>query len=115
MSRYQSRPGPVPGTTLWRVVAEEGDADLFRVVPDAVMDVVFSHGRLLFAGPDTMAELVPSSPGVVTWGVGFAPVSRTRSWRSGRTSWSINGWSCPTWRGSTAQSPTRRTSLRSPP
>lgn len=73
MSIYEVRPGLLPGTTLWRVTAEEHDGDLFRVVPDAVMDIVCFEGGLLFAGPDTTASLVPSSPGAVTWGLRFDP------------------------------------------
>ena len=73
VSTYDARPGPLPGTTLWRVTADEHDDELFRVIPDAVMDVVCFEGKLLFAGPDTSATLVPSSPGAVTWGLRFAP------------------------------------------
>lgn len=73
MSTYDARPGPIPGTTLWRVTADEHNGDLFRVIPDAVMDVVCFGGKLLFAGPDTVASLVPSSPGAVTWGLRLGP------------------------------------------
>lgn len=73
MGSYTARPGPIPGTTLWRVTADQTDGTQFRVIPDAAMDVVCSSGRLLFAGPDSAATLVPSSPGAVTWGLRFAP------------------------------------------
>ncbi|NDK31513.1 helix-turn-helix domain-containing protein [Nesterenkonia haasae] len=73
MSSYTARPGPVPGTSLWRVAAEGDANEAFRVLPDAAMDVVCFRGELLFAGPDTTAMLVPSFKDAATWGLRFSP------------------------------------------
>lgn len=73
MSAFESRPGNIPGTVLWRVTASDDDPELFGVVPDAVMDIVYFNGTLLFAGADTRVNFTPSSPGSVTWGIRLGP------------------------------------------
>ncbi len=70
MSSYHAYPGPVPGTILWQVVADNTE---HRVLPDAVMDIVCFDGKLLFAGPDTTATVMEVSPGSVTRGIRLAP------------------------------------------
>jgi AraC-like DNA-binding protein len=42
-----------------------------RVLPDACVDVVFSDGRLVVAGPATAANVVPAAPGQTRVGVRF--------------------------------------------
>jgi AraC-like DNA-binding protein len=42
-----------------------------RVLPDACVDVVFTEGRLVVAGPATVASLVPATPGQGRAGVRF--------------------------------------------
>jgi len=67
---YLAARGPRTGVTLWRVQAA---ATAFPVVPDGVMDLVWSQDRLIVAGPDTRSVTVMSQPGEVSWGLQFAP------------------------------------------
>ncbi|MGR6614619.1 MULTISPECIES: DUF6597 domain-containing transcriptional factor [Kocuria] len=55
---------------LWRVEADAGD---MRIVPDGVMDLMWSGGRFLFAGADTTAMISSSETGGVTWGLRLSP------------------------------------------
>ena len=56
MSDYRAWRGPRAGTRLWRVRIDSGDA---RILPDGVMDLMWSKGRFLFAGADTTAMVSP--------------------------------------------------------
>ncbi|WP_285486363.1 helix-turn-helix domain-containing protein [Amycolatopsis taiwanensis] len=69
-SEHHARPSASPVGTLWHVVS---DGTEHRVLPDGVMDFVWTGDRLLFAGPDTVATSVTSPPGAVTWGLRLAP------------------------------------------
>lgn len=60
MSEYSSELGPIPGTILWRVTATGTE---HRVLPDAVMDIIVNDDALVFAGPDTTADLMTVTPG----------------------------------------------------
>ena len=70
MSEYSSELGPIPGTILWRVTATGTE---HRVLPDAVMDIIVNDDALVFAGPDTTADLMTVTPGAVTWGLRLSP------------------------------------------
>ncbi|CAL9531203.1 hypothetical protein SUDANB121_04059 [Nocardiopsis dassonvillei] len=54
---------------LWRVRAQ----DPHRVLPDAAMDLMWHRGRLVVAGPDTVAQVEGLRPGEETWGLRLAP------------------------------------------
>lgn len=56
MGDYRAWRGPRAGTRLWRVRIGSGDA---RILPDGVMDLMWSKGRFLFAGADTTAMVSP--------------------------------------------------------
>ncbi|MCL2090489.1 MAG: helix-turn-helix domain-containing protein [Micrococcales bacterium] len=70
MIRYRSWPGRVSPGTLWRVASDEPD---HMVLPDGVMDLIWSDERLLFAGPDITAAPVTFPAGTVTWGLRLPP------------------------------------------
>ncbi|MEV5943354.1 helix-turn-helix domain-containing protein [Streptomyces sp. NPDC051994] len=67
---YRERPSQLPGAVVW-TRAESGTGTVRPVLPDGCMDLLWSGGRLLVAGPDTHAY----APGSGTrWaGVRFAP------------------------------------------
>jgi AraC-like DNA-binding protein len=48
-----------------------GDGGAVRVLPDACADIVFTGGRLVVAGPATLPDLVPATPGQDRCGVRF--------------------------------------------
>jgi len=56
--------------TLWQV-ASPGPAHL--ILPDGVMDLIWSNERLVFAGPDVRAASVALPPGAVTYGLRLPP------------------------------------------
>jgi AraC-like DNA-binding protein len=66
---YRELRGPRTGAVLWRVRAEVGH----RVLPDGALDLLWWHGRLAVAGPDTSAVLVDAEPGEVITGLRFPP------------------------------------------
>ncbi|MEU1779717.1 MULTISPECIES: helix-turn-helix domain-containing protein [Streptomyces] len=51
---YAERVSRVPGAVVWTQGAEGGD-DAVTVLPDGCMDLLWTEGRLLVAGPDTRA------------------------------------------------------------
>ena len=65
---YAERPSRLPGATLWTSSAHEGD---IRVLPDGCIDLMINDGRLVVAGPDTHAKLVPA--GAAWVGLRFEP------------------------------------------
>lgn len=68
---YRERPsGAVPGAVLW-TRADAGEP--VRVLPDGCVDLIWADGRLVVAGPDTRAHLVPAVPGARYTGLRFAP------------------------------------------
>ncbi|MEY9214660.1 helix-turn-helix transcriptional regulator [Thermobifida halotolerans] len=69
---YQERPSTVAGAVLWRYRAPEHPGER-RVLPDGCMDIVWTRGGLLVAGPDTTAQLVRETSGDVHAGLRFAP------------------------------------------
>lgn len=70
MGDHRAWRGPRTGATLWRVRTGPDDV---RVLPDAVMDLMWSNGRFRFAGADTTALVSPGEDGAVTWGLRLAP------------------------------------------
>ncbi|MEW2636310.1 helix-turn-helix domain-containing protein [Streptomyces sp. NPDC048389] len=66
---YQESPSRVPGAVVWTRTAGPGVTR--PVLPDGCMDLLWSQGRLLVAGPDTRAH---PPGGAAAWtGVRFAP------------------------------------------
>ncbi|MFF4423728.1 helix-turn-helix domain-containing protein [Streptomyces sp. NPDC001549] len=59
----------VPGAVLWRATAGGGSV----VLPDGCMDLLWSDGRLLVAGPDTGPHAAGEVPGGAFAGIRFAP------------------------------------------
>ncbi len=53
--------------------AQSGRPHVERVIPDGCMDLLFTGGRLLIAGPDTRGVEVPPRAGAVVVGVRFRP------------------------------------------
>jgi AraC-like DNA-binding protein len=68
---YAERPSArVPGAVLWSVAA----AGTGSVLPDGCMDLIWSGGRLLVAGPDTRAHTsAPVTPGSPVLGLRLPP------------------------------------------
>lgn len=69
---YSERASRWPGSVVWTHAAEQS-AGQNRILPDGCMDLIWSDGRLLVAGPDTSALVVPSSAGSSSTGLRFAP------------------------------------------
>lgn len=70
MGSYTARRGPRTGALLWRVETDPGD---LRILPDGVMDLMWSQGRFVFAGADTTAMISSFESGGVTWGLRLPP------------------------------------------
>ncbi|MHC5902363.1 helix-turn-helix transcriptional regulator [Streptomyces sp. S6] len=68
---YEERPSRLSGAVVWTNTPETPAAG-GAVLPDGCMDLLWSEGRLLVAGPDTRAY-VPGGPGVFWAGVRFCP------------------------------------------
>ncbi|MFG2181459.1 helix-turn-helix domain-containing protein [Streptomyces abikoensis] len=66
---YAERASRLSGAVVWTQGAEGGD-DAVTVLPDGCMDLLWSEGRLLVAGPDTRAYRSAQGPWV---GVRFFP------------------------------------------
>ncbi|MEU0086694.1 helix-turn-helix domain-containing protein [Streptomyces sp. NPDC006274] len=66
---YEERPSRVPGAVVWTRAVGTGTTR--PVLPDGCMDLLWSQGRLIVAGPDTRAH---PPGGAAAWtGVRFAP------------------------------------------
>ncbi|MER7046999.1 helix-turn-helix domain-containing protein [Streptomyces jumonjinensis] len=63
---YRERPSALPGAVVW-----ESDGDGQTVLPDGCLDLLWTPGRLLVAGPDTRAHR--AGGGLRHAGVRFAP------------------------------------------
>jgi AraC-like DNA-binding protein len=69
---YRERPSRFPGAIVWTRRAEARERD-YRVLPDGCLDLLWSHGGLVVAGPDTGPHLGSSPAGASFTGVRFAP------------------------------------------
>ncbi|MFJ3336456.1 helix-turn-helix domain-containing protein [Streptomyces sp. NPDC086766] len=68
-SGYAERPSRLPGAVVWTNVPAAGARP---VLPDGCMDLLWTEGRLLVAGPDTRAH-VPGGTAARWAGVRFLP------------------------------------------
>ncbi|WP_027342019.1 helix-turn-helix domain-containing protein [Hamadaea tsunoensis] len=69
---YAERPAALPGAFAWRSeVPASGLSG--RVLPDGCLDLLWADGRLLVAGPDTMAYRPVARAGARFAGLRFAP------------------------------------------
>ncbi|MEY9965505.1 AraC-like DNA-binding protein [Streptacidiphilus sp. MAP12-16] len=74
---YQERAAlVVPGAVLWARERTRA-AEVVRVLPDGCMDLIWTEGGLLVAGPDTAAQLVRGRAGDRHVGLRFAPGTAT--------------------------------------
>ncbi len=69
---YREWPSRRLDATVWTRRAEPSTR-AYRVVPDGCLDLIWSDGRLLVAGPDTGPHLGVSPPGASFTGLRFAP------------------------------------------
>ncbi|NGO78425.1 AraC family transcriptional regulator [Streptomyces sp. YC504] len=69
---YSERPAAYPGAVVW-TNAPGGPGGVYPVLPDGCMDLLWSEGRLLVAGPDTKAYRPQGAPGRAVTGIRFAP------------------------------------------
>ncbi|MFD5200803.1 DUF6597 domain-containing transcriptional factor [Streptomyces sp. NPDC058375] len=77
--RYQERPSRLDGAVVWTLDVPSGPrAPARSVLPDGCMDLIWTAGRLVVAGPDTHAfEVDPRNRGscaAIRFGPGTAPV-----------------------------------------
>ncbi|MFF3686375.1 helix-turn-helix domain-containing protein [Streptomyces sp. NPDC002187] len=78
---YEERPSLLDGAVVWSRTTGAPSGTGSRVppaseqpvLPDGCMDLLWSGGRLLVAGPDTRAHRPGSPPGTAWAGVRFAP------------------------------------------
>jgi AraC-like DNA-binding protein len=70
MAAYRELPPP-PGLEQQVACVWVGGGDATRVLPDACVDIVWTGGRLIVAGPATMPDLAPATPGQHRCGVRF--------------------------------------------
>ncbi|WP_373672732.1 DUF6597 domain-containing transcriptional factor, partial [Streptomyces sp. wa1071] len=77
--RYQERPSRLDGAVVWTLDELPGPPQAARsVLPDGCMDLIWSAGRLVVAGPDTHAFQVDprdrASRAAIRFPPGTAPV-----------------------------------------
>jgi AraC-like DNA-binding protein len=73
---YSERPSTVAGGVVWTHTSAPSDAlspGQNRILPDGCMDIIWSDGRLLVAGPDTSAVVMAAAAGSSSTGLRFAP------------------------------------------
>jgi AraC-like DNA-binding protein len=59
---YQERAAGLPHVIAWRSVTPPG-GQVKRILPDGCMDLIWTDGRLLVAGPDTTAQVAGQPAG----------------------------------------------------
>jgi AraC-like DNA-binding protein len=69
---YRERPSRVAGALLWQRTVPAMDTTQ-RVLPDGCIDLIWTDGELLVAGPDTTAHLTTGAPDAGYTGLRFAP------------------------------------------
>jgi len=62
----------IPDATVWHR-SPVTEAGVQRILPDGCLDIIWSDGTLLVAGPDTTAQIGPSPLGRSYTGLRFAP------------------------------------------
>lgn len=91
---YVERASRLPGAVVWSRALSGYATAASPVLPDGCMDLLWTEGRLLVAGPDTRAYVPDGVPG--GWaGSASSPVRRRRSWAFRPTNSAICAW---TWR-----------------
>jgi AraC-like DNA-binding protein len=68
--RYREAPSAIPRAVRWYSRAEQARRP---VLPDGCMDLIWMHGELVVAGPDTTARITTLCPGARYAAVRFAP------------------------------------------
>jgi AraC-like DNA-binding protein len=68
---YSERVSTIDGAVVWTRTGPVDD--VFRVLPDACMDIMWLGDELVVAGPDTTAHLFSQAAGSTFTGVRFAP------------------------------------------
>jgi AraC-like DNA-binding protein len=69
---YHERASRLDGAVVWWRTVPAGGAVL-RVLPDGCIDLIWTDGALLVAGPDTAVHLTPAAPGTRYTGLRLAP------------------------------------------
>ncbi len=62
----------IPGAVVWQAPGTPGSVRR-RVLPDGCMDLLWTSGRLVVAGPDSVAYVTPVGPADDYTGLRFAP------------------------------------------
>ncbi|GAA1896247.1 helix-turn-helix transcriptional regulator [Streptomyces durmitorensis] len=70
---YAEWPSRVPGAVLWTRAGGSADRAVYPVLPDGCMDLLWTGGRLLVAGPDTRAYRPEANPTARYVGIRFYP------------------------------------------
>ncbi|WP_066364649.1 helix-turn-helix transcriptional regulator [Herbidospora mongoliensis] len=69
---YRERASVIPGAVVWRTPGAPGPAER-RVLPDGCMDLLWTGGRLVVAGPDSVAYITSIEPFRSHLGLRLAP------------------------------------------
>ena len=90
---YEERPSRLTGAVVWQRTLP---APVTRpVLPDGCMDLLWTDGRMLVAGPDTRPYLPAGGP--ARWaGVRFFPGTAPEFLGDPRTRCVIGAWTSPT-------------------
>ncbi|SDU45749.1 helix-turn-helix domain-containing protein [Jiangella alkaliphila] len=67
---YRERPSTIAHAVVWSSTVTS--AEEHRVLPDGCLDLLWAHGRLTVAGPDTVAHLASWRPGTPFVGLRLA-------------------------------------------
>ncbi|MFJ9644042.1 helix-turn-helix domain-containing protein [Streptomyces sp. NPDC004244] len=68
---YTERDAPGAGGVLWTSTAAV--AGPRRIIPDGCLDLIWTRGELIVAGPDTAAAVIETRPGDTAVGLRFSP------------------------------------------
>ncbi|WP_285583421.1 helix-turn-helix domain-containing protein [Herbidospora sp. NBRC 101105] len=69
---YRERPSVIPGAVVWQTPPASAEGER-RILPDGCMDLLWTSGRLVVAGPDAVAFVTSVVPGAGYTGLRFAP------------------------------------------
>jgi AraC-like DNA-binding protein len=70
---FRERTSWLPGAVVWTREVPAGAPPTQRILPDGCLDLIWTDGTLLVAGPDSAARLTPTRPGARYVGLRFAP------------------------------------------